>query len=751
MEYSEAASAATWHLGQAELQVTLPIPELAGWNNPEGVWQPASGTEVSATCGSWEREGISFTREVRFEARSGRLCLRGIIKNKSRRSLELMAWKPFTAALPQGLRLGKWLASEWRVWRQAAQKSDSPVVCQPSDHGENLLYATMEGTEVSDLEESGRPTSIISEPFLVIGRELGMHPGAFLWVGVLEQLNQLGRVVYRLDAQALPECLEVQIPFDGALLAPGQELETSWVWLQGGERWQNLGSQYWQQLVQSNPPRRRQPVPSVYCSWYFYGRSDLTPGVVCEELDWLHKNKWPLDVFQLDSGWEKCFGDWIPGKHWAEWSLEDTARQIASAGFRPGIWTCPFLAARDSELAANHPEWLLREPGGQPVLFRAAKDDQYVLDASHPEVLTWLGDLYSSLVNAGFTYHKLDFTRALVPASPCRYHNRGLTKAQVYRQSMEHIRKALGEDAYLLICGGLYLPVAGLADGQRVGSDVRGQWENPRADTRIRQNLLRTWMGTLWHTDPDSAILRRRNRPFNENPISLGQLNDEEARTIAVNQYLGGGLVCFSERMPELDSDRAALYRHIIPPLGVVSSPVDLFKRPGWPAFHTSRVRPNCPQLGMWQTLAMLNFADSTAVFSPALEPDIFGEESLLADTFLVWEFFTQSFLGEIELGGHLPPVEVPAHGTRLLRLQPVRGSGPWLLGTDRHFSMGGVEIRRWHRQENTLELEFSDSWQVPFHYWLAFRRPDGWLIKRQEAMHGETQIWNLADAMLVK
>lgn len=239
-------------------------------------------------------------------------------------------------------------------------------------------------------------------------------------------------------------------------------------------------------------------------------------------------------------------------------------------------------------------------------------------------------------------------------------------------------------------------------------------------------------------------MIRRRDQPFNENPISLGKLNDEEARTIVVNQYLGGGLACFTERMPELDADRAALYRHLLPPLGAASTPVDLFARPGLPAFHTTRVLPKCPELGPWQTVAIINFGDTPATYSPCLEREFFGFEEPMANSFLVWEFFTQNFLGETKLGCALPSVEVPPHGTRVLRLQPIQGPGPFLLGTDRHLSMGGVEIRGWHHEPEQLQIEFSDSWQTPFHYWLAWPRPEGWDVEHRRAETGQVHEYKL-------
>ena len=36
------------------------------------------------------------------------------------------------------------------------------------------------------------------------------------------------------------------------------------------------------------------------------------------------------------------------------------AQEIASRGFMPGLWLAPFIVDRCSQLAKQHPDWLLR-------------------------------------------------------------------------------------------------------------------------------------------------------------------------------------------------------------------------------------------------------------------------------------------------------------------------------------------------------------------------------------------------------
>ncbi len=47
----------------------------------------------------------------------------------------------------------------------------------------------------------------------------------------------------------------------------------------------------------------------------------------------------------------------------------------------------------------------------------------------------------------------------------------GVCLAQAYYRAVKAIRDGMGEDGFLLICGGLYDPAIGLADAQRTGAD----------------------------------------------------------------------------------------------------------------------------------------------------------------------------------------------------------------------------------------------------------------------------------------
>ncbi|MCF7837182.1 MAG: hypothetical protein K9N49_00985, partial [Candidatus Marinimicrobia bacterium] len=148
------------------------------------------------------------------------------------------------------------------------------------------------------------------------------------------------------------------------------------------------------------------------------------------------------------------------------------------------------------------------------------------------------------------------------------------------------------------------------------------------------------------------------------------------------------------------------------PSLGVASQPADLFGDERIPAVHVTRVTPRASGLDPWITVAVINWEDHERVLTVPIPPEA-GER------LLVWEFFEQRFVGLFQRGDSLP-VAVPAHGTRLLRIAAWAGRSLALLGTDRHFSMGGVELADWRAGDNTVAARVCSPWPGEFTLWFA-------------------------------
>ncbi|MFW6007055.1 MAG: glycoside hydrolase family 36 protein [Halanaerobiales bacterium] len=596
-----------------------------------------------------------------------------------------------------------------RIFRQGRLKNDRPQV--------------IKGTLSSLTKNNEEFKNIISDPFLQI------TPGdkdikSQLFMGFLTFKSCLKGCQIKWDKKnrKIANSFNTICELDGLELSPGKITESEWLWINWEHQLpERVLKEYTRTAAVVNDINPPDNPPSVYLSWY-YLREKFTEKDLEENLQWLEDNPLPLDVIQIDSCWEQNYGDWQANEEWPS-GMKKAASAIKKQGYTAGLWTCPYLAKTDSALYREHPEWILKDDNNNKITFTVNDKTSYVLDPTHPEVLTWLEKIYNKFTREwGFTYHKLDFMRAAILEEAVQYYDSECTRAEAYRRGLKAIRKGTGDSAYILVCGGLYGPSAGIADGQRTGSDVHGKWDDKTRKT-LTQSLFRTWMSDFWNTDPDALMIRRRKKPFKGEELSLGLFSDSEVRVLALNQYLGGGIVSVSERLLDFDQDRLKLWRHIIPAAGYPSVPIDLFEAEDFPSIYYTRISSEAGELDDWQTVTLLNTSDKVREFELRLDERLIGEvdRDNSVNIFLAWDFFKEEFIGSFSFGQKLPLIKVPPHDGRIFRLVSWKGEAPVLLGTNLHFSGGGVEIDSWQVKEKQVEFIFKTEWKGKASVWVAF------------------------------
>lgn len=81
----------------------------------------------------------------------------------------------------------------------------------------------------------------------------------------------------------------------------------------------------------------------------------------------LAKQKEYVNTFQIDDGYQTAVGDWlsIDLKKFPS-GMKHIADSIHSKGFQAGIWLAPFGAQKNSKLAAEHPDWLIKDKRANP-------------------------------------------------------------------------------------------------------------------------------------------------------------------------------------------------------------------------------------------------------------------------------------------------------------------------------------------------------------------------------------------------
>jgi alpha-galactosidase len=313
------------------------------------------------------------------------------------------------------------------------------------------------------------------------------------------------------------------------------------------------------------------PYQLGWCSWYHYFH-DVTEEHIRSNL--ARAAEWPFEVFQIDDGYQAAIGDWLITNEKFPSELSSLAALIECAGRQPGIWLAPFITSPDSRVATEHPEWLALLPNGKPLwgMFNPSWGGgldgvMYALDTTNPGVIEHLEHVARTLVQAGFSYLKLDFTFA--PSFDGVWGDTSFTPAQRVRAGYDAIRRGAGDDAFLLGCGAPLSHVVGVVDGNRIGPDVAPSWNRSDNELSIpgysesEPATLHAWIDTLsrsfmhrrlWLNDPDCLMLRTDQTAMTPDAVETW------ARAVGVS----GGMALVSDDLALLDSRSRALLDEVV-------------------------------------------------------------------------------------------------------------------------------------------------------------------------------------------
>jgi alpha-galactosidase len=364
-----------------------------------------------------------------------------------------------------------------------------------------------------------------------------------------------------------PDRIAARAILDGVELAPGASREIEPLYYTRGRESAGRIAARWAGILGRNmQARTRAPFQRGWCSWYHYFH-DITEEAMLANLRALARmrEEFPIDVVQLDDGFQSALGDWDTTNSKFPSGLKFLADKIRKAGFAAGIWTAPFLAARDARLMREHPDWFIRHESGDPLRVgynpkwtRSDDPFAYALDPSQPAFRDHLERLFRKLTaEFGYSYLKLDFLYAA--AAQGTRHDPNLTRAQTLRRGLEAIRAGAGEQAFVLGCGCPLGAAVGIVDGMRIGPDVSPNWGgegavDPSTVYALDAIIARSFMHRrLWLNDPDCLMLRARET----------SLTAEERAALAAVIAASGGMLLISDDMALLDGDAAELFKAV--------------------------------------------------------------------------------------------------------------------------------------------------------------------------------------------
>ncbi len=634
---------------------------------------------------------------------------KGPVRIEEVRMARFAKWEDFS------IRGGDW--KEYRLLCEGRHKNDIPTVCTLGKQDESWMDGAEALKESGDAGERGKISPRILSDSLTV-----FSYGGCSVMFAFPHANRYFTSC-RVSVDEGEDCLILRVR-PGVLLMPGKEMDSQELWVSWGEKAEELIGQF---VVENGVMKERKKTPAVYCTWYYYGLT-VSAADVRENLQQIGKRQIPFDVFQIDEGWEKVLGWWEPNERFPV-SMEALAGEIRQAGLTPGLWTSPFIAHEISPIWQQHPEWRLCKRDGNPCLFPMNDTVYQVFDITNPAVWEYVRQMYVTFTRDwGYAYHKLDFTRAAVIYEDADFYDKTIGLPEAYTKAMEAVRRGIGENSYLLVCGGLYDPLIGIADAQRTGSDVLSMWKsNINKDGKtvpftVKQNLLRYYMNAWWDNDPDALMLRRQEKMTRGLRLTYGLLNDEEVKTVTVNQYAGGGLLSSTEPLAQIDEDRLWQLKHLLPLIKVQARPKELFAAERFPGeILVSGVQKP------FHELVRINWDDEREM-DGTVTADLagFGVDTDPGRKYLVSEFFSGEYR-VVSCGEQVPMPSIKPHGCAVYKLQEYDPKKAYIVAGTAHYSLG-EEINVLKAEEDQLVFELNYLFPISSAYRILL--PEGYTDK---------------------
>lgn len=294
-----------------------------------------------------------------------------------------------------------------------------------------------------------------------------------------------------------------------------------------------------------------------YTSWYNYYQN-ISEDIILRDLEAIGKRSDLVNTFQIDDGYQTAVGDWLSiDKKKFPNGMKSVADKIHEKGLKAGIWLAPFGAQRGSKIATEHPDWLVKNKKGKPIIVGANWGGFYPLDIDNQQARDYIKGVFDVVLNQwGFDLVKLDFlyATAVVPM-----HNK--TRGQLAYESIDFLRECVG-DKQILGCGVQQMPCFGKVEYMRIGADMSLGWKH----SLIRKNMHREDVSTpnaihnsvyrrclnkrAFLCDPDVFLLRKTNIHF----------TPQQQRVLAKFIKLFGEVLFVSDNVDDYDDEQLAMF-----------------------------------------------------------------------------------------------------------------------------------------------------------------------------------------------
>lgn len=502
--------------------------------------------------------------------------------------------------------------------------------------------------------------------------------------------------------------LQAVCDFCNTQLASGNFLETEILLIDTSVQPDEMMHNYFNLLAERFEVKQNFKDIIGWATWDYY-QADISEYEVLKNMEWLksRRNTIPVEYIQIDHGFQNWEGDWLDTNEKFPHGLKWLADQILEAGFKPGLWLCPFLVAPQSKVFIEHPEWMVMDANGKPLEVTGyAVKKVYALDCSIPEVCDWLKELARTVtVDYAYDYIKIDGANEQGMSSLGVLADSQIAKGEAMQKGVKAFRSGMKSGSFLLNACLFGLSIANI-DGMRVGDDVGGRWDASKIDKhhgeRDRFNgpgeVLRSIAATmnhyqqhkkLWVNDPDYLVVRQAG--------CNSELSYEEARSWASVVGVSNGLVMLGDDVTELLPERVKLIEKVIPHYNAVARTLDFFQK-DVPSIYDLKVENKSEN---WHVVTVVNTdipkrnRDYIIDFKEiGLEPD---------KEYLIFDFWESEFLG---FGKESFTVKsLNPHNCKVMAIRE-KQNVPQVISTDIHLTQGGIEIKSAEYSNGIFKLE---------------------------------------------
>ncbi len=350
--------------------------------------------------------------------------------------------------------------------------------------------------------------------------------GTALVLGFLSQRKQFGLITFDSELERVAMHASLQ----GVIASKSGGISTDWAYCQilPSHVYDEEPMVYYLTAVSSYnnaKPLSTHPPLTGWCSWYhYYENIDLvTLNANFHKMSGL-KETITQDLAIVDDGYITAWGDWasLKPKEFPEEAggMKDVADNIRMNNMIPGLWMAPFAVDKHSQVAKDHPDWIIKNNEGRIANSANCGKFFYGLDATNPAVREFaFNSVRRAVQEWGYKCLKLDFLYAACLDGNGKY-DLSMSRAETMYLALKTLRAAAGPDTFLIGCGCPLGPAVGYMDSMRISADTGPTWypdfplpwwDNatlPSLRAMIRNSTTRACLGhRWWHNDPDCVLL----------------------------------------------------------------------------------------------------------------------------------------------------------------------------------------------------------------------------------------------------